>query len=249
MEKWTGTIIGGGLGWALGGPLGGLIGAYIGSKFTNTNVRRIPFSHPYGQQQTQQRTTMPGDFAVAMLSLFGYVSKADDQVLSSEIQYVKKYLLEKFGAKNAQELMYLFKELLKKDYDIREVTRQIKMNMDYYSRLELIHVLFGIAKADGNISSQELYAIREIMNGLDISSKDFDSIKSIFIGETNQAYEILNVSPESEIDTIKKAYRELAMKYHPDKVANLGSEFQQLAEDKFKAINNAYQTVRKEKGF
>ncbi|MCD6205093.1 MAG: J domain-containing protein [Candidatus Marinimicrobia bacterium] len=85
--------------------------------------------------------------------------------------------------------------------------------------------------------------------GLGISARDHESIKSIFVKSNNQAYEILNVKPDDDIEVIKKAYRDLAVKYHPDKVANLGPEIQSLAEEKFKAINDAYQKIRKERGF
>lgn len=248
MGKWAGRIIGGGIGWALLGPLGALVGAYIGDMLSDKD--RGKFSHKYiGGDRGTYRGTQAGDFAVAMLSLFAYVTKADKRVLSSEIQYVKNFLIDKFGSDNAQDLMYLYKQILNRDFNIKDVSHQIKSNMDYYSRLELLHVLFGIAKADGQVDPSELHTINEISGYIGISQSDYNSIKSIFIGEVNQAYKILNVNPDDSIEIIKKAYRELATKYHPDKVANLGPEIQQLAEEKFKAINDAYQKIRKEKGF
>jgi DnaJ like chaperone protein len=248
MGKWAGRIIGGGIGWALLGPLGALIGVYIGDMLSDRD--RSKFSHKYiGGDRGTYRETRPGDFAVSMLSLFAYVTKADKRVLSSEVQYVKNFVIDKFGHDNAQDLMHLYKQILNKDFNIKDISHQIKSNMDYYSRLELLHVLFGIAKADKQIDSSELNVINEISGYLGISQSDYNSIKSIFIGEANQAYKILNVSPDDSIERIKKAYRELATKYHPDKVANLGPEIQQLAEEKFKSINDAYQKIRKEKGF
>jgi DnaJ like chaperone protein len=249
MGKWTGTIISGGIGWALLGPLGAIVGAYIGSMWS-ANQSRPPIAgsnvlndnSPYGD-------TRAGDFAVAMLALFAYVSKSDNTVRSSEVQYVRKYLTEKFGARNAQDLLYLYKEILKKDFNIRDLSRQIGQHMDYYSRLELVHVLFGIAGADNFYQQNELTAIKEISVGLGISVKDFESVQSIFIPGDNQAYAVLNVHPDDDPEKIKSAYREMAVKYHPDKVASLGPEIQKLAEEKFKAINNAYQTICKERGF
>ncbi len=250
MSRWTGTLIGGGIGWALLGPLGGILGAYIGSMFSSENVQTTARSKKYFSNRAAEfGDTRAGDFAVAMLSLFAYISNVDKKVTSVEVQYVKRFLIEKFGADNAQDLLYLYKEILKKRYNINDVTKQVKMNMDYYSRLELTHVLFGIANADGYLHPDELKAIQFISEGLGISPTDFLSIKSIFSGNTNQAYSILNVSPEDTDDTIKKAYRDLASKYHPDKVSQLGPEIQKLAEEKFKAINDAYQTVSKERGF
>jgi DnaJ like chaperone protein len=248
MSKWAGTLIGGGIGWALGGPLGAVFGALLGSMFgrdTAGGTHETQFN-PFTSSNFQTR---PGDFAVALLSLFAYVSKADRQLLSSEIRYVKKFLIEKFGPANAQDLLYLYKEILRKDFDIREISAQVRSAMDYYARLELLHILFGIARADGQIHPAEVAAIQKIASGLGIQSVDFDSIRAIFIGDARQAYRILNVSPTDNDEIIKKAYRDLAVKYHPDKVTNLGPEIQKMAEEKFKAINEAYQTIRKEKGF
>ena len=56
-------------------------------------------------------------------------------------------------------------------------------------------------------------------------------------------YEILGISPGADRDEIKAAYRKLASQYHPDKVAHLGGEFQALAEQRFKEIQEAYQQL------
>lgn len=250
MGKLAGTLIGGGIGWALFGPLGAIIGAYIGSMLSEDSSSRVKGTDVYEPYaDVRYSATKPGDFAVSMLTLFAYVSKADRIVKSSEVQYVKNFLIEKFGKENAQDLLYLYREILNKDFDIKEVANQIRMHMDYYARVELLHVIFGIAAADGEIKEDEIQAIKLISDYLGIYRSDFENIQAIFIPNNYQAYKILGVSPSDDIETIKKAYRELANKYHPDRVANLGPEIQKLAEEKFKAINEAYQKVRQEKGF
>jgi DnaJ like chaperone protein len=259
MKKWTGTLIGGGLGFALLGPLGGIIGAYVGSMMTgNENSGRMN-RHPYGSSAQgrgyysgyNRSNVRGGDFAVAMLTLFAYVTRADNKVKSSEVQYVKKYLVRQFGAKNAQDLMYLYKEVLNKNYNIYDVTQQVKANLDYNSLLEMLHILFGIAGADNNYSKKELGAIKEIANGLGISERDYNSIKSMFIkkgSDLDQAYEILGITSDANDTEVKKAYRKMATKYHPDKVANLGPEIKEVAENKFKAINKAYKKIQESRG-
>lgn len=257
MKKWTGTLIGGGLGFALLGPLGGVIGAYVGSMVTgdeNVSQRNNPYSRSgyrgYAGSQRRARTNS-GDFAVAMLTLFAYVTRADDKIKSSEVQYVKNYLVRQFGSNNAQDMMYLYKEILNKDYNIYDVTQQVKANLDYNSLLEMLHILFGIAGADQNYSRKELGAIKEIANGLGINERDYNSIRSMFIKkgtDLDQAYEILGISSDADKTTIKKAYRNMATKYHPDKVANLGPEIKEVAEEKFKAINKAYKKIQNARG-
>ena len=60
-------------------------------------------------------------------------------------------------------------------------------------------------------------------------------------------YDIIGVSKNASNDEIKRAYRKMANKYHPDKVSHLGKEMQAAAEEKFKAVNNAYQQLKKDR--
>ncbi len=57
-------------------------------------------------------------------------------------------------------------------------------------------------------------------------------------------YRILGVEIGASQDTIKKAFRQLASKYHPDKVGYLGDEFRVLAERRFKEIQKAYDELK-----
>ncbi len=254
MPKWTGTLIGGGIGWVFGGPIGALIGAVVGNmvdadekpRYQRQQGRRF---HQQRQRPHRRQQTKPGDFAVSMLVLFAYVTKADNRIMSAEIQYVKQYLIKKFGTQNAQELMYIYKEVLEKDYNINQITQQINSHLDYYSKLEMLHILFGVAKADQKILDSEVQAISFIANQLGISASDFKSIQAIFIKKNDQDYRILNVNETATDAEVKKAYRKMAVKYHPDKVANLGEDIQKVAEEKFKAVNNAYQNIKQARGF
>jgi DnaJ-domain-containing protein 1 len=57
--------------------------------------------------------------------------------------------------------------------------------------------------------------------------------------------QILGVTVDDDLATIRKNYKELLAKYHPDKVQHLGIEFQELAERKTKAIAEAYEFFQK----
>ena len=61
-------------------------------------------------------------------------------------------------------------------------------------------------------------------------------------------YKVLGVKNDASQDEIKKAYRRMAMKYHPDKVANAGEEIRQQATEKFRKINEAYEHIKKARG-
>jgi len=121
--------------------------------------------------------------------------------------------------------------------------------MDYNSRVQLLHILFGIASADGKVDKSELDTIGTISSLLGISSADFLSIKAMFIKNTESDFQILEIESSASDDEIKKAYRKMAVKFHPDKVAHLGEDYRKDAEEKFKKVQEAYENIKKQRGF
>ena len=174
--------------------------------------------------------------------------KADKQMLKSELDYVKQFLSKQFNRNQVQDFMTLFKDIIKQDYPLRDVCRQIVRSMDHSSRLELIHVLFGLSKADGHVHPDEVKVIHTLARYLNINDNDFDSIQAMFFKDTLSDYKILGLDSSETDNEVKKTYRKMAAKYHPDKVAHLGEDLKNLAEEKFKALNDAYQNIKKERG-
>jgi DnaJ like chaperone protein len=234
LGKW----IGGGLGWAFGGPIGAIIGFFVGSFIDQTGQMR----------QIEQGTTTRGDFAVSLLVLVAAVMNADKKVLSSELEYVKQYFVQNFGVANAREAMLMLRDILKQNIPLRDVTTQIKNQLDYSSRLQLIHFLYGISFSDQKVSSEETKVISIIAGYLGISDKDIQSIHSMFFKDIDSAYKILEIDKSATDEEVKKAYRKMAVKYHPDKVAYLGEDFKKAANEKFQKVNEAYEKIKKERG-
>ena len=187
MNKW----LFGGLGWALGGPLGAIMGYAIGSMSSkNTNTQR-------------------GDFGAAMVVLFAAVMKADGQLKKTELEFVKRFFIENFGVKYSQEIMPVFKKILNQNINIQDICKQIKVHMDMPSKLQLIHILFGLSKADNQIHKNEIDVIAKISDFIGINHSDFKSIKAMFVKDTKGAYEILGITESQSDEDIKNAYRVL----------------------------------------
>ena len=229
----------GGLGWVLGGP----IGAIIGYSMAGMSTQQASSSNYL--ESNRYPKTQPGDFMISLLVLYASVMKADSRMLKSELDYVKEFLSKEFSKKQVHDFMILFKDILKQDYPLKDVCRQIARSMDHPSRLELIHILFGLSLADGNIHSDEEKLIHTISNYLNINQNDFSSIKAMFVKNFESDYKILEIPPDSSDEEVKKAYRKMAVKYHPDKVNHLGEEVKSLAEEKFKMVNEAYSNIKK----
>jgi DnaJ like chaperone protein len=121
--------------------------------------------------------------------------------------------------------------------------------LNYESRLQVIHFLFGIAKADGNVSVSEINKLLEFSNLLRLSHADFQSIKAMFINEVGGAYKILEIEKSATDNQVKKAYRDLAKKHHPDKVQHLGDAYAKAAQEKFQKVQKAYERIKQERGF
>ncbi len=241
MAKY-GKWIGAGLGWVLaGGPIGALIGLSLGWMFDNAKESDV--EKGYSSVKTTQ-----GDFVISLLVLIAAVMKADGKVVKSELDYVKSFLIHRFGKDSAGEGLRMLRDLLKQDIPVHDVCNQIKRHLDYSSRLELIHLLYGVANADKNISPSEIKIIDQIAYYLGISSSEKSSIKNMFVTSTESSYKILGIETTATDDEVKKAYRKLAVKYHPDKVSYLGDDIKKSAEDKFRKINEAYESIKKERG-
>ena len=227
-------ILWGTLGWAFGGPIGGILGVIFAGSGDQSSYKTI-------------KESQAGDFMVSMLVLFAKVMKADGKLLKSELDYVKSFLKRNLSSKQSSVFIGMFQEILKQDYSIAEVCGQIQKSMDHPSRLELLHVLFGLSAADGEMHPQEVKVINTISGYLNISKKDYESIKAIFIKDMDSSYKILEIESNASDSEIKKAYRKMAIKYHPDKVAHLGKEIQSTAEEKFKAVSDAYTEIKKKR--
>ncbi|HAF30018.1 MAG TPA: molecular chaperone DjlA [Bacteroidales bacterium] len=232
-----GKWIAGGLGWAIFGPIGGILGFALGSllespEFSKTKV---------------YSSTTTGSFAMTMLVLVAAVMKADGRVLKSELNYVKKYFVQAFGEESATEAIRMLHDILNQNIPVQAVGVQIKQNLDYSSRLQLLHLLFGVAQADGKVDLTELNAIASIAGYMGVSSKDFESIKSMFVAEVDSSYKILEIEKTATDEEVKKAYRKMAVKFHPDKVSHLGEDFQKQAKEKFQKVNEAYEKIKRER--
>ena len=246
FTKWLGA----GLGFTLGGPIGAAIGFAIGSFVDGFSADDITIEQrEYQRTVNQNPNTQSGDFEISLLVLASIVIKSDGKIDQRELNFVRSQFYAMYGKQRANHAFKLFKGVIKKDISARQVCVQIREHMPHASRLQLIHFLFGIAKADDFVSEKEIDEIRKIAGYLYINQPDFESIKAMFYDESGSAYKILEIEKTATDDEVKKAYRNLAKKLHPDKLQDLGEEHLKGAQEKFQSIQAAYEKIKKERGF
>jgi DnaJ like chaperone protein len=244
LGKW----IFGGLGFAVGGPIGALVGVLLASLFEKNDSKQDDSQRSTRRVYTH-RTTQD-DIRISILVLIACVIKADGKILKSEINHIKPFLLKTFGEEGAKHALLLLKELLKQDIDAHAVAQQISQYVNYSTRLELVHLLLSLANADGELHPAEEQVISNLAIWMNIQQADYQSLLALYQRQkdVNWAYQVLEIQPSATDEEVKKAYRRMAMKYHPDKVANAGEEIRQQATDKFRGINEAYEHIKKQRG-
>jgi DnaJ like chaperone protein len=256
--KLLGALIG-----SIAGPLGTLLGGFVGHFFdraaeekrflgTASEARRAAENDwragadPVSQAQV--------NFLTCLIGLSLSVADADGRVRSSHVEAMKDFFRQSFSfGRGDQELIQrLIEEMYRsrRKIDVAGLCGYYAAVSPPEGRVLLLRLLFQIARADAaGVTEKEEALILRISAGLGLEERVFRQVRAEFRVDAGRSWEILGIPRESGVEEIKTAYRRLSMKHHPDTVANLGPEFVKVAEERFKAIQQAYDEIRREKGF
>ncbi len=196
-----------------------------------------------------QRSSSSSDVPTMLMALSAAVMKADGKVLKSELNYVKAFFTQQFGPQYSQQHLQTLKRFLDSgDIPLQRICSDIRMRMQPEVRVQLLHYMFGIANADGDVSPEEIRVIGGIADMLGVGRGDFESVKNMFYRDVDSDYRVLGLEPNATDEEVKKAYRKMAIKFHPDKVAQMGEEYQKGAKEKFQKIQDSYEAIKKRRG-
>ena len=242
FTKWFGAT----LGFSFGGPIGGILGFVVGSFIDGFSSEDVKNAKRFSQSSANSQS---GDFEMSLLILSAVVIKADGKADKRELDFVRNHFIQMYGATRANHAFKLFGGIIKNDkISTRQVCMQIRQNMTHATRLQLIHFLFGIANADGHVNEAEVNMIHKIAGYLYINNHDYESIKAMFYDGVDNAYKVLEIEKSVTDSEVKKAYRKMVKKHHPDKLQHLGEEHLKGAEEKFRQIQKAYESIQQERG-
>ena len=272
-----GTMLGSGIlgtlaGFCLGSIIDKMMDSRADSNDYNTNkqdyysqgngYKQYQYGGQNGSSNAHSNEGQRNSFLFSMLVLSSYIIKADNKIMHSEMEFVRQFLRQNFGEQavnQGQEILLKLFEIQKQQgiqvfrNTIHQSCAEIKHNMDVSQRLQLLNYLVIIAKVDGYVSPEEIKALKEVARHLGLTAKDVDSMLNMENGaransNIEDAYKVLGLSSTATDDEVKVAYRKMALKHHPDRVASLGEDIRKAAEKKFQDINDAKERIFKARG-
>ncbi|MFP3983238.1 MAG: DnaJ domain-containing protein [Desulfurivibrionaceae bacterium] len=200
----------------------------------------------YEKAQTEERN----NFVSLLIHILVRIARFDGQVTRAELQTITNFF--RVNLRYGQEEMYWVQEIIKdaqaSDASLDDLLATFRESFGYEPRLILVELVYQVLFSNDYVSDRDLELARNIADYLDISHYDQQTIRAKYlhrqkksINREQEYYEVLGLEPGASFEEIKRAYRKLSLKYHPDKVSNLGDEFKNIAEEKMKEINGAYQ--------
>lgn len=236
------------IGFMASGPLGAVIGFLVGLYIEFVSKDNSTAQGDQVENRFENRPK-PNDFNYSLLILIASIMNADGVAMKSELELVKRMLIRTYGEEKTRSMLLELRELIKERHDVASVCRQIRIRMAYSQRLELLHILFRVSKADNDINNEEMQMLNYISVHLGITTADFMTLRAMFVRSPDSAYKILDVTQSASEEDVKKAYRKMAMRFHPDRLVGLSEDEKKAAHEKFLKVQMAYDTIKKQKGW
>lgn len=255
---WSGKIIGSILGFLIAGPIGVIIGFIIGSLFDYGLSQQLNFN------STEHSHTQRIFFSATFL-IMGYVAKADGRVSEKEIEAARSIMDRlQLSASQRQQAIQFFNEGKQGNFDFAGTLRELKHACHGRSVLLQLFVELQLqaAAAEGPLSQTKIQILQRLCQQLNYAP--FFIFENIFqqfrdqaqhsyqphrphhsTNSLKEAYAILGIEPTAADADVKRAYRRMMSKHHPDKLVAKGlpEEMMKLATEKAQKIKAAYEQI------
>jgi DnaJ like chaperone protein len=198
-------------------------------------------------------------FVWLLIQILIHIAKIDGNITKEEISTIQRFF--QYNLHYSQAQMFWVKDLIKEAVasaqPLDSLLQEFRTTFAYEPRLILLELVYQVLYTKGKVPDAELTVARNIAAYLQITAYDQRTIESKYMhrqqqpgaassgGASAHYYAVLGLESGADMEAIKKAYRTLSMKYHPDKVVHLGEEFRKVAEEKMKEINVAYEYFKK----
>ncbi len=203
----------------------------------------------YESSQTESHNR----FVWLLVNILVKISQLDGHMSRDEVQTIQRFFQQNLRYNQTQMnwVKNLTKEATSSTQTLESLLEEFRSTFAYEPRLILLELIYQIVYTKDPVPENELASARKIAAFLGISEYDQRTIEAKYRYQRQRStteshesaaryYATLGLDDGAGMDTIKKAYRQLSMKYHPDKVSHLGDEFKGVAEEKMKELNAAY---------
>ena len=245
-----GKIVGGTIGFALGGPLGAIAGAALGHAFDADQRRYYNNSQPQISAGQEAQLT----FFVATFSMLAKLVRSDGQIAKEEVDAIEKFMLYdlKLDPESRRIARNIFNAAFESQENFHNFAAQFYSQFRSQSQMLdlMIDILIRVSVADGQLNASEENLILTAVRIFNFSDDHYRQLKSRYVKDSEKYYAILGCDKNDSNEHIKQQYRKLVHDYHPDKIASKGlpEEFTKFASDKFREIQEAYNTIKQARG-
>ena len=277
MSYW-GKIIGAFFGYLVGGAIGALLGLAIGHIFDKglQGKHHLKFTHLTPDVLVQIR----GEFITATFAVMGYMTTIEEHSAEDKVK-LAKHVMDRIGIREERrgEALRLFNEGQKPDFPLQTIIGQFYVACkNEPSLLEMfLEIQLYAAHYFGKINPLVKQTLLTICYQMDMGNGDYNRIERLVKAEyqsptptpkiranskkprirrgksagLEDAYAMLNTTPDATDEEVKAAYRRLTSKHHPDKLVAQGMSDDVLksAEEKTRLIRAAYERIREVRDF
>lgn len=256
----------------LGALIGGIFGYWVWHRFIrptegNTSARQELFqSFEEALEDVQSRTRDPYR---ALCGLFMAVVRQNPRGEREIHRQTALQILHQYGRRmglSYGEVSECLDHWKSREIPVQQLAGTVRGSFPRSGRMEFLYGMTFVAASDGRLTDDEHGVLRYLAGQFRLTKRQYERILSMVQAQMNrgrrqsngnsraatrseqtlkESYETLNLDPSASLKQVKKRYRELARKYHPDRSRNNGngSSNREQAEEKMIDINQAYQTI------
>ena len=256
--NWIGKVIGFVVGLAKGGIVGALFGAFLGHLFDNW---RAGFASVANIQAA---------FFKNLFATLGHLAKADGHISQLEINQAEEMIVRmRLSKQERNEAIVQFNRGKSSEYNFhQEIKNFARLTINRPDlRQVFLEILVEAAAADGRLAIEELQILQQVSQQLGLPPRLLEDMLSWLRGgrrgpdpkqqtgrqtsQSSQDYLILGIDKTASDAQVKRAYRKLMSKHHPDKLIHQGlpESAMEMAREKARDINAAYDRIKSQRAF